>query len=420
MRSRSRAVPLVVLAALIVVSAVAGLVFSGGEEMPECPVGAAAVVLDPGHGGEDPGAVNEALGLVERELVLAISRRAAHLLRAEGYSVALTREDDATGLGNSERGLIANACSAFAYVSVHLNSFGEPDPNYVRTFWATAETDLRFADVMQVALVAELGPGTDLEDGGLEQLENGGLLRARMPAVLVEPVFLSHPAEAARLATGERQEAIARAIARGVATWFGPGIADGQRAPEPRRVGQAPVTERDVGLLGPNDALLGPARGAAERVMEAAEEAGAERLPEVRAYVAEVYRLAPLVGLDPAILVAQSAHETGYWRSAAWAGGLNPAGIGVTGPGVASPRWASGEEAARAHVVHLYLYAVGEVASGHELAPYVALDPRYGAAMGAGRAGIARTVADLAGRWATDLEYAAKVARAGNELFQSN
>jgi hypothetical protein len=167
----------------------------------------------------------------------------------------------------------------------------------------------------------------------------------------------------------------------------------------------------------PSDPLLGPVRGTAEQAIAAAEAAGAVRMDEVRAYILEVYRLAPLVGLDPAIVVAQSAHETGFWSSAAWADHLNPAGIGVTGPDVPSPTWASGTEAAQAHVVHLTLYASGEIGAGQPLAPYVALDPRYEAALGAGRAASARTMGDLAGSWATDPAYADGVARAGEVIF---
>ena len=64
------------------------------------------------------------------------------------------------------------------------------------------------------------------------------------------------------------------------------------------------------------------------------------------------------------------------------------------------------EGAARAQLVHLYLYAAGPIPPDHPLAPYIALDPRYDAALAAGRAGSAGTIADLVGSWATDPEYA--------------
>ena len=54
-------------------------------------------------------------------------------------------------------------------------------------------------------------------------------------------------------------------------------------------------------------------------------------MDEVERYIREVYRLGPQIGFDPAILVAQSALETNYWRDDWWALRLNPAGLGITG-----------------------------------------------------------------------------------------
>jgi hypothetical protein len=366
-------------------------------------------VLDPGHGGDDPGAVDDAAGLVERELVLDISHRAAALLEEAGYSVALTRSDSATGYANTPRGLIANACKGAVYVSIHLNSFGEPEPNYTRTFWGIEDKDVAFATVMQTALVTRLQPGTDLGDSGIEQLENGGLLAARMPATLIEPVFISNPDEALRLAdpAGARLQDIASALADGIDIWL-----------RSQRLGPVPtVIGQNRGFMSAQDPLLAPPRGSLAQAAGAALAAGVSRPDEVQAYMAEVYRLAPLVGIDPAIVVAQSALETGWWRSPAWADHLNPAGIGITSFEVASPSWESGVAAARAQIVHLYLYAVGPIPPGHPLEPFVALDPRYEAALEAGRAGSARSIEDLAGRWAADPNYATSIARVGSSLF---
>lgn len=184
----------------------------------ECPTpaGTAQVVLDPGHGGEDPGAVNEEHGLYEAVLNLQVAGRVATLLEQTwGYTVALTRADDATALGNSERGAIANACQALVFVEIHLNASTDPNANYTQAFWAEKEKDLALSLVMSESL-ASLG----IPVNGVDRFDNGGLLRAKMPAVLVEAVFLSNDAEARRLADGTRQEEIARAMADGVAAWL--------------------------------------------------------------------------------------------------------------------------------------------------------------------------------------------------------
>jgi N-acetylmuramoyl-L-alanine amidase len=184
----------------------------------ECPTGSAQVVLDPGHGGPDSGALHPTYGLREQALTLEVAERTAAILRDEhGYRVALTRRHNETELGNSERGAIANACAALVFVEVHLNASLDPQADYAQTFWGEKEKDLAFSLLMNEALGA-LG----IPVNAVERFDNGGLLRAKMPSVLVEAVFLSNPDEAKDLANGTRQEGIARAIATGVATWLGP------------------------------------------------------------------------------------------------------------------------------------------------------------------------------------------------------
>jgi N-acetylmuramoyl-L-alanine amidase len=180
-----------------------------------CPTGTAQVVLDPGHGGPDPGAVYEDFALHESDQNLVIAGRVAELLRADGVMVALTRDDPGTELGNSERGEIANACAATVFVEIHLNGAEDRTVNYAQTFWGEKEKDLAFALVMNDALGA-LG----IPVQGVDRFDNGGLLRAKMPSVLVEAVFLSSTEEARALADGTRQEAIAQAIATGITSYL--------------------------------------------------------------------------------------------------------------------------------------------------------------------------------------------------------
>lgn len=180
-----------------------------------CPRDAAQVVIDPGHGGDDPGAVVESPDLTEASLNLEIARQVETILSEEGITVALTRDDDATTLGNSERGDIANACRASVLVMIHLNAAPDPETNYTLTLWGEKTKDLAFSAVMLDAL-GTLG----IDQTAPQRFDNGGLLRADMPSVLVEAVFMTNPEEAEALAAGERQEGIARAVADGVLTWL--------------------------------------------------------------------------------------------------------------------------------------------------------------------------------------------------------
>jgi N-acetylmuramoyl-L-alanine amidase len=209
----------VVLVALI---AFVGLAPSGralaagkGTKTPvSCPVaGGARVVLDPGHGGGDSGAVNAAYGLQEKDVTLDIAFRAQALLQTAGYTVALTRSAD-VGLENSVRGSIANACGASVFVEIHLNGSADASVDYTETFWGKKGKDLAFSQTMDAAM-----SGLGIRNAGVGQFANGGLLTATMPSTLVESVFLTNDGEAARLVAGTRQDEIAGAIAAGVEAW---------------------------------------------------------------------------------------------------------------------------------------------------------------------------------------------------------
>jgi hypothetical protein len=133
------------------------------------------------------------------------------------------------------------------------------------------------------------------------------------------------------------------------------------------------------------------------------------------AYVTEVYALAPSVGIDPAIVVAQSALETDNWRDDHWREKLNPAGMGVTNAFNFGHGWASGADAARGQIVHLWLYARG-VPLPDALAPHAHLDPRRDAIPQA-QLGQALTLESLGGKWATEDEYGQRIANRSRDIF---
>ena len=168
----------------------------------------------------------------------------------------------------------------------------------------------------------------------------------------------------------------------------------------------------------PSDTLMHAPRGDADGIYRFAEAVGSARLPDTRAYIDEIYRLAPIVGLDPAILIGQSALETGYWRGKFWGSDLNPAGIGITDDNQpTSFHWATGTDAARGHIYHLYLYAAGVPPADHILHQYRHLDPRVQNAIDAGYAGTKTTIQSLEGSWATMSLYAKGLCNKGNEIL---
>jgi hypothetical protein len=178
-------------------------------------------------------------------------------------------------------------------------------------------------------------------------------------------------------------------------------------------------------VLRPSDTILGPARGEAGDAAAFAERT-TRKLPDnvlqdAVDYVMEVYRLAPLVGIDPAIVIAQSAHETGNWTSDPWKKWLNPAGLGITAKGQdPGYRWKSGTDAARAQIAHLIAYTLGGKWVGKwpdTLQAPAWHDPRWQSVIDAGWDGTVETIDDLTGRWATDVNYAEKIAARGNLIF---
>ncbi len=176
----------------------------------------------------------------------------------------------------------------------------------------------------------------------------------------------------------------------------------------------------------PSDPLLGNARGDAEVAIDFANTHGCARAGQVERFIREVYRLAPRVGLDPAIVVAKAANETGdangsgifvsFW----WRERLNPAGMGVTGDPVeneASPTFATGTEAARAMLSHFYCYAVRDP-DECPVDELRGVDPRRQAFIDDGlEFGFANTLSDLSRFWATSPGDATATCSRGNAIW---
>jgi len=178
------------------------------------------VVVDPGHGGADPGAVG-ATGLEEAQVVLAVCRRVEQYLKRLGYRVLMTRTDG-RGLALAERAVMANRAGADTFISVHANAAGDRRAQGLEV-WHLRPSDRRgqIAGAMALCLLRWLLVATGRRDRGLKFTEDPvrefTVLRStRMPAVLVELAFLSNPAEAYLLAQEWFQEKAALGIAAGI------------------------------------------------------------------------------------------------------------------------------------------------------------------------------------------------------------
>jgi N-acetylmuramoyl-L-alanine amidase len=180
-------------------------------ELPQVPDGRFVVVLDPGHGGRDPGAVGIG-GLQEKTIVLPVSLRVAELLRDAGVQVVMTRSDDRT-LDLEPRVDIANRANATIFISIHANaiSLSRPEVNGVETYYYT-DAGRTLAQVVHAAMLAASG----MNDRGVKQARFYVLRHTAMPAALLEIGFVTGRDDVPLLRDPVWRENMAQAIARGI------------------------------------------------------------------------------------------------------------------------------------------------------------------------------------------------------------
>lgn len=209
------------------------------------------VVIDPGHGGNDPGATGPG-GLKEKDVTLDIAHRVAPVLARElGIVTMLTRDVDRY-VALEERAARANAFHADLFVSIHCNASESPASRGVQSYVLDASRDessqrvaarenmapasaqigdvvtdlrsghlsgesVRLADLLQRTTMASLAERFgDTPNGGVKAAGFYVLLGAEMPSVLFEVSFISNPTEEARLATADYRQKIADGIANAV------------------------------------------------------------------------------------------------------------------------------------------------------------------------------------------------------------
>lgn len=226
------------------------------------------VMIDPGHGGYDPGTESSA-GVMEKDLALQIAMRLKGALETRGIRAELTRSTDVF-ISLAERTRIANSAGADLFVSIHLNSSPNTDATGIEVYYLNNTTDratIRLArmenggadgygtsndsnlnyiltdlrqnykaiEASSLARMIDAQAVADLDSGlGLNVNALGAkmgpfyvLVGAHMPAVLVECGFMSNAAEAARLASPQYQDVLAGATATAVVHYFNGDLAAG-------------------------------------------------------------------------------------------------------------------------------------------------------------------------------------------------
>jgi N-acetylmuramoyl-L-alanine amidase len=216
------------------------------------------IVIDPGHGGHDTGTIGPH-GLLEKDLVLDVSRRLAKLLDTRmGADVLLTRSDD-TFVPLETRTAIANQEQADLFVSVHANSSRDADARGVETYYlnftsspealevaarenAVSEKSIHelqdlvkkialkekieesheFAANVQQALHNSLSTkSSSIRDRGVKKAPFIVLIGANMPSILAEISFVSNPTDERKLRTPEYRQRIAESLYKGISKYVG-------------------------------------------------------------------------------------------------------------------------------------------------------------------------------------------------------
>ena len=188
------------------------------EGLPQVPRGRFRVVIDPGHGGPDPGAVGIG-GLRETDVVLDVSLQLARLLQARGVQVLLTRTTE-VDVDLPPRVTLANSSGADVFVSVHANalSMERPDVNGIETFYFAGGRSQSLAEAIQQQLMA-ISPGTP--DRGARPGRFFVIRRTVMPSALVEMGFVTGEVDAPRLADPAYRRRLAQAVAAGILNYLG-------------------------------------------------------------------------------------------------------------------------------------------------------------------------------------------------------
>ncbi len=171
------------------------------------------VIIDPGHGGPDPGAIG-IRGIRETDVVLDVSKRVKQLLSEKGVRVRLTRKSE-IDLDLPPRVLFANRAGADIFVSIHANaSQGKKrNINGLETFYYRGWRGRLLAKRIQKHIL-RVSPGSP--DRGVKQGKFYVIKNTRMPAVLVEIGFLTGRLDARRLEQSMHRKRIAFAIAKGI------------------------------------------------------------------------------------------------------------------------------------------------------------------------------------------------------------
>ena len=219
------------------------------------------IVIDPGHGGKDGGALSNDKKLKEKDIVLNISKKLASILKNRGYKVYYTRSSDKF-VNLRTRTSFANEKNANLFISIHANAVANEKSakitSGIETFFLSPTRSKRSMDAanlenkadtdemnyfskisflnflnrekiissnklaidLQSGMLKSVKTNYKINDGGVREAPFWVLVGALMPAALIEVGYISHPKESKLIANDKYQQALAKGIADGIDAYF--------------------------------------------------------------------------------------------------------------------------------------------------------------------------------------------------------
>lgn len=172
------------------------------------------IVLDPGHGGKDPGAIGLE-NVAEKDVILSTSEVVAQHLRDAGATVILTRTEDEF-LPLDERIRISNINQTDAFISIHYNAFPILTVRGMSTYYYAGGNDQKLAQHIHASLIESV----NLPDRGIQQADYKVLRENRDLAVLIELGFITNPDDFSEIHSPEYKNQVGEAIANGLINYF--------------------------------------------------------------------------------------------------------------------------------------------------------------------------------------------------------
>lgn len=173
------------------------------------------IMIDPGHGGSDPGAVNEKLNIDEKQLNLSVAQKLYEELGNKGYNVAMTRYDDSF-VELDDIAKKANEFNADVFISIHHNSGDNPATKGIETYFYQSGDSKAFLDYIHKNLISE----SKAIDRGKKEAAFVVIKKTYMPAVLLELGFITNEGEVKKNNSPAYQDILVKGISKGVDEYF--------------------------------------------------------------------------------------------------------------------------------------------------------------------------------------------------------